>query len=118
MSSTGAIISAYGEGKLKITFYDNHQNPVDSQEVTGTKNGAYRWSINPMNVGNLQKYAFSLDNKGFLMVQVNFEGQTHNLTKNANTMAFDMWNCKSYKPSKTDAPHAQHVCGVTLLEQP
>ncbi|KAG0367778.1 MAG: hypothetical protein J3R72DRAFT_472478 [Linnemannia gamsii] len=117
MSSTGAIISAYGQGNIKITFFDNLHNPVDAQEVTGVKSGSYRWSINPLNIGGLQKYAFSIENKGFLMVQVNWNGQTENLTSGANTIAFDLWNSTSYKPTKTDAPPGQHVGGITLLEQ-
>lgn len=118
MSSTGAIITAFGQGSIKITFYDNLQNPVDSQELVGGKSGSYKWSINPINIGGIQKYAFSIKNNGFLMVQVNWDGQTQNLTSSANTIAFDLWNQKSYAPSKTDAPPSQHVGGVTLLEQP
>ncbi|KAF9536668.1 hypothetical protein EC957_010167 [Mortierella hygrophila] len=118
MSSTGAIITAFGQGSIMITFYDNLQNPVDSQSITGRKSGSYKWSINPLNIGGLQKYSFSIENKGFLMAQVNWDGQTQNLTSGANTIAFDLWNSKSFTPSKTDAPPAQHVGGVTLLEQP
>ncbi|KAG0280491.1 hypothetical protein BGZ95_009894 [Linnemannia exigua] len=118
MSSTGAIITAFGQGSILITFYDNLKNPVDSQTLTGGKNGSYKWSINPLNIGGLQKYCFSIKNQGFLMVQVNWDGQAHNLTTGANTLAFDLWNSQSFTPSKTDAPPSQHVGGVTLLEQP
>ncbi|KAF9968864.1 hypothetical protein BGZ70_000008 [Mortierella alpina] len=119
MSSTGAIIVAFGQGAVAITFYDNLKNPVDVQTLTGlSKSGSYKWSVNPLNNPGLQKYTFSVENKGFLMLQVNWDGQTHNLTTGANTIAFDLWNGKSYVPTNTSAPPAQHVGGVTLLEQP
>lgn len=118
MSSTGAIITAFGQGSIAITFYENLQTPVDVQSLIGNKSGSYKWSVNPLNVPGLQKYAFSIENKGFLMVQVNWDGQSYNLTTGANTIAFDLWNSKSFTPTKTTAPPAQHVGGVTLLEQP
>ncbi|KAF9273694.1 hypothetical protein BGZ68_001284 [Mortierella alpina] len=118
MSSTGAIISAFGQGSIVITFYDNLQKPVDAQSINGGKNGSYKWSINPFNNGNVQKYAFSIENKGFLSVQVHWDGQAHNLTSGANTIAFDLWNTRSFTPSNTAASPAQHVGGITLLEQP
>ena len=68
MSSTGAIITAFGQGSVEITFYDNHQVPVDSQSLNGqSKSGSYKWSVNPLNIGGLQKYAFSVENNGFLI---------------------------------------------------
>ncbi|KAG0279446.1 hypothetical protein BGZ96_001974, partial [Linnemannia gamsii] len=118
MSGTGSIITAFGQGAVKITFFDNGKNPVDAQEVTGYKSGQYKWSINPLNIGGLQKYGFSVENKGFQFLQVNWNGESHNLTSGANTIAFDLWNQASFKPTKTDAPPGQHVGAITLLEQP
>ncbi|CAO3565846.1 unnamed protein product [Mortierella alpina] len=119
MSFTGAIITAFGQGSVEITFYDNGKAPVDSQTLDGQhRNGSYKWSVNPLHISGLQKYAFSLKNNGFLVLQVNWKGQTHNLTAGANTIAFDLWNSASFVPTNTAAPPAQHVGGVTLLEQP
>ncbi|KAG0282511.1 hypothetical protein BGZ97_008955 [Linnemannia gamsii] len=117
MSSTGSIITAFGKGTIWITFYDNLQNPVDKQAVYGVKNGAYKWSVNPIRTG-ISKYAFSVENKGFLSLEVDFEGNNHDLTAGANTIVFDFWNRKTYTPSKTDAPQDQHLGGVALLSQP
>ncbi|KFH74081.1 hypothetical protein MVEG_01294, partial [Podila verticillata NRRL 6337] len=117
MSTTGAIITAFGQGSVKITFYDNLQNPVDHQTHYGVKNGQYKWSVNPIRT-DVSKYAFSVENKGFLSLQVDYEGNTHNLTIGANTIVFDFWNRKTYVPSKTDSSPDQHLGGVVLLSQP
>src|ERR1700744_4277420 len=98
MSTTGAIITAFGLGSVVITFYDNLQNPVDHQTHFGVKNGQYKWSINPIRT-DVSKYAFSVENKGFLSLQVDYEGNTHNLTTGANTIVFDFWNRKTHVPS-------------------
>ncbi|KAG0035963.1 hypothetical protein BGZ82_004884 [Podila clonocystis] len=117
MSTTGAIITAFGQGSFKITFYDNLQNPTDHQHAIGVKNGAYKWSVNAVKL-DVKKYGFSLENKGFLSLQVDYAGTTYNLTTGANATVFDFWNQKTYAPTKTDSSPDQHLGGLVLLSQP
>lgn len=117
MSSSGAIITAFGQGSIVVNFYDNLQAPVDHQTHDGTKNGQYKWSVNPIRT-EVKKYAFSVENKGFLSLQVDYNGQTHNVTTGANTIVFDFWNRTTYVPAKTESSPDQHLGGVVLLSQP
>ena len=117
MSTTGAILTAFGEGSIVINFYGNDDLPSDSQEVIGTKSGLYKWSINPIRL-DVQKYSFSVENRGFMQVQVNYGDTTYTLTNDVHKIAFGMWNVKTFVPTKTSAPPSQHVGGITLLEQP
>ncbi|KAF9366194.1 hypothetical protein BGX34_005334 [Mortierella sp. NVP85] len=117
MSQHQALIYAYGAGDAKITFYDNLQNPTDSESITTVVNGPYTFSIGFFR-NAVKKYAFSLENKSFLGLTVKYAGQTYDVTKGANTVAFDFWNSNTFTPSKTDAPNSQNVGNVVLISQP
>lgn len=118
MSTTGAILTALGQGNITITWYDNLKKPIDAQQVCGSKNGSYKWSLNPLMIADLQKYSFSIDNVGYFMVRVMWDGQTFDVTSGSNTITFDLWNKGSWVPTTTAAPPGQHVGGVVLLETP
>ncbi|KAF9898962.1 hypothetical protein EC991_009878, partial [Linnemannia zychae] len=63
----------------------------------------------------IKKYAFSLENKSFESVRVEYAGNSYDLTKGANTIAFDFWNATTFKPTKTNAAYTQNVGGVVLI---
>lgn len=117
MSQHQALIYAYGAGQATITFYDNQQNPTDSETIKTLVNGPYTYSIGFFR-NAVKKYAFSLENKGFLGLTVKYAGQAYDVTKGANTVAFDFWNANTFTPSKTDAPNSQNVGNVVLISQP
>ncbi|KAF9903082.1 hypothetical protein EC991_004256 [Linnemannia zychae] len=118
MATTSAIVTLLGSGSVKVTFYDNLNNPIDNQHLIGTKTGMYKWSINAVRVDTLSKYGFSLENKGFMNVDVDYGGTTYNLTSGANTKGFNLWDQKTFVPSNTSCGADQHVGGVVLLSQP
>ncbi|KAF9999068.1 hypothetical protein BGZ65_005516 [Modicella reniformis] len=117
MSKQQALIQAYGAGEAKITFYDNGQDPTDSEPISTAVNGPYTFSVgifrNPV-----KKYGFSLENKSFLSLTVQYAGQTYDVTKGSNTIAFDFWNTTTFVPKRTDASYTQSVGGVVLISQP
>ncbi|KAF9366195.1 hypothetical protein BGX34_005335 [Mortierella sp. NVP85] len=117
MSQHNALIYAYGKGSARITFYDNLQNPTDSEDLVGTQAGPYVFSVGWFR-NEVKKYGFSLANKGFISLTVSYAGKTYNVTDEANGVAFDFWNTNTFKPTKTDAPNSQSVGGVILISEP
>ncbi|KAG0327257.1 hypothetical protein BG004_002799 [Podila humilis] len=114
MSQYNAHIVAFGKGEALITFYDNLQNPVDSEPIKTLQTGLYTFSVGMVR-GTVSKYAFSLENKGFVSLQVKHAGTTTDVTAGANTIAFDFWNANTYKPTNTKAPYTQHVGNVVWI---
>ncbi|KAG0223998.1 hypothetical protein BGW42_006879 [Actinomortierella wolfii] len=119
MANTQAQIIAFGKGEAKITFFDNLQNPTDSEPIRTSQNGQYVYSVG-LFFNQVKKYAFTLENKSFLSLVVKYNGQQIDFTdtSKANHLAIDFWNNTTFKPQKVDAPYTQHVGGVVLISQP
>ncbi|KAG0238133.1 hypothetical protein BGW42_007124 [Actinomortierella wolfii] len=108
MATHQAEIIAYGKGHARITYFDNEQNPTDSETFGGVKHGMYRWSVGFFR-NDVKKYGFTLKNEGFTGLIVRWRGEEYDFSQKANYEVIDFWNQKAFKPSKTDAPNAQHV---------
>ncbi|KAF9975565.1 hypothetical protein BGZ73_000777 [Actinomortierella ambigua] len=119
MAYTQAHIIAFGAGQAKITFFDNEKNPTDSEHIITTQAGQYVYSVGLFR-NAVKKYAFTLENNGFLSLVVKYNGKVIDFTNKdkANHLVIDFWNKDTYKPSKIDAPPSQNVGGVVLISQP
>ncbi|KAF9162231.1 hypothetical protein DFQ26_003734 [Actinomortierella ambigua] len=119
MAYTQAHIIAFGAGEAKITFFDNEKNPTDAEPITTTQSGQYVYAVGLFR-NAVKKYAFTLENKGFLSLTVKYDGKTIDYTgkDKSNHLVIDFWNNETYKPTKTDAPYTQNVGGVVLISQP
>ncbi|KAF9982513.1 hypothetical protein BGZ75_006101 [Mortierella antarctica] len=121
MSQYNAFITVFGRGAATVTFYDKNQVAVDQEHIKTVQTGQYVFSVAmhlTYKLEQTERYAFSVENKGLLGVEVKWAGTTYNVTTGANTIAFDFLKGNTFTPAAASAPPQFTAGNLVLIQQP
>ncbi|KAG9062137.1 hypothetical protein KI688_006469 [Linnemannia hyalina] len=108
-------------GDATVTFYDKDHVATDQEHIRTVQSGQYVFSLAMHLLYKLEqteRYAFSVENKGFLSVDVKWAGTTYNLTAGSNTIAFDFLKGTTFTPAAASTPPQFTAGNLVLIQQP
>lgn len=118
LTSEHCILRTEGNGTLVVVFYDNEENPTDSENIScGAIYESYCYKTYSIGIfrNEVKKYGFSIKNNGYSKVTVINDEKIFDLTNDNHNTGFDFWNMKIFNPKNTNASYTQYTGGINLI---
>ncbi|KAK3841193.1 MAG: hypothetical protein J3R72DRAFT_422169 [Linnemannia gamsii] len=108
-------------GDATVIFYDKDHVAIDQEHIRTVRPGQYVFSLAMhllYKVEQTERYCFSVENKGFLSLEVKWAGNVYPLTTGANTIAFDFLTGTTFTPAAASTPPQFTAGNLVLIQQP